>query len=310
MLKAHHSLHLFKNDAEMNSLFLRTSSNFSAICCFVLMSLVSQCKAQAQVLPASGNSEVTIADAEVIFGTGAREIEIDGMLDLDMSSFEDGKFALIGGIGSGGFLGVFPALAVNSSEVSIDLQNESGEVIGTLTSSTLMEINFAAFFNAGVVFEFEAAFVFENAIFTSTDGSTAGIVADSFTITTSDLDFPGDAGFFPTRGITPDDFFANVSNSSFTIDESDVEISFASDGTTFTEEVKILQSNPNQEFTFSMSTTLLGDVNLDERVDFSDIAPFIAILSSSGFQEEADINEDNLVSFSDISPFIAILSGN
>ena len=54
---------------------------------------------------------------------------------------------------------------------------------------------------------------------------------------------------------------------------------------------------------------LRGDVNLSGAVDFSDIAPFIAVLSGGGFQAEADTNESGMVDFSDIAPFIAILSG-
>ena len=53
---------------------------------------------------------------------------------------------------------------------------------------------------------------------------------------------------------------------------------------------------------------LLGDVNLDSAVDFFDIAPLIAILSSEGFQAEADINCDGTVDFFDIQPFIDILA--
>jgi len=55
---------------------------------------------------------------------------------------------------------------------------------------------------------------------------------------------------------------------------------------------------------------LLGDVNLDEAVDFLDISPFILLLSTTGFLDEADINRDEEVNFLDISPFIRILSGN
>ena len=53
---------------------------------------------------------------------------------------------------------------------------------------------------------------------------------------------------------------------------------------------------------------LLGDVNLDEEVNFLDIAPFIQILSSSGFQAEADIDINGVVDFLDIAPFIELLS--
>jgi hypothetical protein len=56
-------------------------------------------------------------------------------------------------------------------------------------------------------------------------------------------------------------------------------------------------------------SSLLGDVNLDGTVNFLDISPFIAVLSSGMFQAEADCNESGGVDFLDISPFIAILSG-
>ena len=55
-------------------------------------------------------------------------------------------------------------------------------------------------------------------------------------------------------------------------------------------------------------STLLGDVNLDGVVNFSDIAPFIAVLSNGGSQAEADIDQNGIVNFSDIAPFIGILS--
>ena len=60
---------------------------------------------------------------------------------------------------------------------------------------------------------------------------------------------------------------------------------------------------------FAEPPTLLGDINLDDVVDFADVPPFIAIVSAGGFQPEADINLDGEVGFADISPFIAILSG-
>ena len=55
---------------------------------------------------------------------------------------------------------------------------------------------------------------------------------------------------------------------------------------------------------------LKGDVNRDSNIDFLDIAPFISVLSASGFQAEADIDCNGAVDFLDISPFITLLSGN
>ena len=55
---------------------------------------------------------------------------------------------------------------------------------------------------------------------------------------------------------------------------------------------------------------LLGDVNLDGTVNFSDIVPFIEVLSVSGNQAEADCNEDGTVNFFDVAPFIEILGAS
>ena len=72
-------------------------------------------------------------------------------------------------------------------------------------------------------------------------------------------------------------------------------------------------SSTFSNFEIAVTTTgtiLLGDVNLDGVVSFSDISPFIAVLTVGGFQDEADINQSGVVDFSDISPFLAILSGS
>jgi hypothetical protein len=55
---------------------------------------------------------------------------------------------------------------------------------------------------------------------------------------------------------------------------------------------------------------LKGDVDLSGTVTFLDISPFIMLLSSDQFQEEADCDCDGDLDFLDIQPFIDILSGN
>ena len=55
------------------------------------------------------------------------------------------------------------------------------------------------------------------------------------------------------------------------------------------------------------SPVLLGDVNMDGVVDFSDIPAFIAALQSGEFKAEADCNQDGVVNFADIPAFIDIL---
>ena len=55
---------------------------------------------------------------------------------------------------------------------------------------------------------------------------------------------------------------------------------------------------------------LHGDVDMNGVVDFSDIAPFIGILQSGTFLEEADCNQDGVVTFADIPAFIGILQSS
>jgi len=61
-----------------------------------------------------------------------------------------------------------------------------------------------------------------------------------------------------------------------------------------------------------------GDLNCDGAVNFSDINPFVLILSDPvGWQAQypgcppanGDINRDGQVNFDDINPFVALLSG-
>ena len=58
----------------------------------------------------------------------------------------------------------------------------------------------------------------------------------------------------------------------------------------------------------SLSDVLIGDVNQDGEVNFLDISPFISVLASSDFLDQADINRDGEVNFLDISPFIEELA--
>ena len=53
---------------------------------------------------------------------------------------------------------------------------------------------------------------------------------------------------------------------------------------------------------------VLGDVNQDGVVDFSDIAPFIEYLAGSTYLAEADVDQNGAVDFSDIAHFILLLA--
>ena len=56
------------------------------------------------------------------------------------------------------------------------------------------------------------------------------------------------------------------------------------------------------------SSVLLGDINRDNSVNSLDISPFIAILATGGFQEEADFDGNGITNALDISGFIASLT--
>ena len=70
------------------------------------------------------------------------------------------------------------------------------------------------------------------------------------------------------------------------------------------------QDGNDIELTVVDNSFLLGDVNLDGTVDLLDIAPFVSLIASSGFQDEADINLDGAVDLLDIGPFVVLLVGN
>ncbi|MEM9410146.1 MAG: hypothetical protein AAGA30_03475 [Planctomycetota bacterium] len=53
-----------------------------------------------------------------------------------------------------------------------------------------------------------------------------------------------------------------------------------------------------------------GDINKDCQVDLLDVAPFVEILATGGYQHEADTNNDGLVDLLDIDNFVEILTGS
>lgn len=112
-----------------------------------------------------------------------------------------------------------------------------------------------------------------------------------------------------------------TAEAAFTIEDRDVVLSgLYADGTPFSFDLNSTFS-AGQDF-FSTSATLtvtlgpppgliiLGDVNEDGGVDFMDIGPFIQVLASAGFLDEADTNLDGAVNFLDIQSFIDIMFGN
>ncbi len=78
------------------------------------------------------------------------------------------------------------------------------------------------------------------------------------------------------------------------------------EGLTFAENsVRFLYS---QMSLAELAGIILGDVNLDGRVDLLDVAPFVELIFTGGFQKQADINQDGVLDLLDINGFIEILA--
>jgi len=103
---------------------------------------------------------------------------------------------------------------------------------------------------------------------------------------------------------------SNAANGIRTLDGNDITGATAFDGSVVGEFEITNGGQTLSAISVDKPTTdvLLGDVNLDEAVNFGDISPFIAVLAANGFQAEADIDGSGTVDFSDISPFIVLLS--
>ena len=123
------------------------------------------------------------------------------------------------------------------------------------------------------------------------------------------LQVAGDVSLSGTLDVSLIDGFDGASGQSFDI--------ITADSVTGTFDNVIAPEGMNVQVNYSGSTVslavtddsfLLGDINRDGEVNFLDIAPFISVLSTSNFQEEADINGDGMVSFLDIASFIVLLS--
>ncbi|MEM9412413.1 MAG: dockerin type I repeat-containing protein [Planctomycetota bacterium] len=52
----------------------------------------------------------------------------------------------------------------------------------------------------------------------------------------------------------------------------------------------------------------LGDVNQDGNVDLLDVSPFVDLLTSGDYLQEADVNQDGSVDLLDVSPFVELLT--
>ena len=145
---------------------------------------------------------------------------------------------------------------------------------------------------------------------TTLDGEAATLIAGS-TLVANSIDMPPAPGTTLTVDITSAVrgwVDGSIPNNGLTIIETDGMVNIGDD---------VAGPTTNQSGYFSnavlttdlFNTTLKGDVNMDQVVNFFDIAPFIEVLSVNGFQLEADVDCNNAVDFFDIGPFIGILAG-
>ena len=125
------------------------------------------------------------------------------------------------------------------------------------------------------------------------------------------LNAPGDNGSFTLFTLTPFDSdalltdeqeFSELPGSLWSLEEPNGLVTGFTPG------------DPENEFeTMALSVSqsvMLGDCNLDGVLDFLDLPPFIAVLTTGEFLAQADIDQSGNVTFLDIPPFIAMLSNN
>lgn len=60
---------------------------------------------------------------------------------------------------------------------------------------------------------------------------------------------------------------------------------------------------------YAVPLVVVGDVDGNGLINLLDVAPFVAVLSSGVYQDEADINRDGAVNLLDVNPFVSLLSG-
>jgi hypothetical protein len=122
---------------------------------------------------------------------------------------------------------------------------------------------------------------------------------------------------FVLDGVSLDDSL--TLGDALTIDDRDVTFTcLLADGSAFSSDLGTLDLPGKSSFAHNATLTVtlvspvpvLGDCNQNGFTDFLDITPFIGILASGVYLEEADCNEDGAVDFLDITPFVEILTGS
>jgi len=194
-----------------------------------------------------------------------------------------------GTVGSG--FDAFEGSEVNITGGTFGVDFDAGPGSTVNISGGIMGFNFDAFPNSQVN-------IFGRGILIEGEPLEGLVLGQPFTITDRNVTLSG----LLADG-EPFTLELNSSNETFDVDDFGLGIIFDGDDyfdpdATLT--VTLVSPDPN---------VVLGDCDLNGVANFSDIAPFIAILASNTFLLEADCNLDGVVNFMDIASFIEILSG-
>jgi len=276
-------------------------------------------------------ANVTIGDFSVIAGGLGETIQVNiadgGTIGDDAQVRSGGEVNVIGGIVGGRFVADSGSeVNISSGSVGSSFQALNGSLVtisgGTVNDS--LEVNAGSEVNIsdGLVSDIVARGAMNisggtiDSLFQASSGSeitisggsidaiAAGagsqvnLIGSEFLVDGQPIDslVPGEAFTITARSGALTGVLADGQSFSFRLNTG-----FSLDG----------NFSSNAMLTVTLSpTVILGDVNRDGTVTFSDISPFISVLSSGSFQAEADIDQDDAVTFADISPFIAILASN
>jgi len=279
------------------------------------------------------NSQVNISGGaigrcfDVLSGS---EVNISGGTLSSFFGVFSGGVANISG-GSTGRVDVFSGGELNVSGGSLfDVDADSGSEVnitdGTIrsgisaNSGSVVNISGGTFDESGrpVVFDFGSLVNISGGTFSGTviAGSELNISGGSFegifaALSGSEVNISGSD--FLIDGVALNSLQLGQA---FTIADRDVTLSgVLDDGQPFSFELNSVNSFTDDSFdpeaTLTVTLTapfLLGDVNQDGAANFEDIGPFIMVLQSGSFLEQADTNEDGVVDFEDIESFTAILA--
>ena len=238
--------------------------------------------------------------------------EVDGFFVANSGSEVNITGGSVGSFATGG-----PGSEVNITGGSVgavfntfgDLNVSAGSVGGNFHASPGSVVNITGgSFGSGFL-------TLAESVVNISGGTFGGLLGTGFSINSgAELNLFGSN--FAIDGVPLDDSL--VMGQAFTIEERDVTLSgVLVDGSPFSFDlmsVDVLFEDffePDATVTVTLGppvTTLLGDVNQDGVVDLSDIAPFIFVLQSGGFQAEADIDLNGVVDFCDVVPFGGIVA--